>query len=91
MIQFIKEFKQRVDQFVNEFIMMLTFFDKNLFEISTKIQRHSNLFHAMHNFLKRTLFKSRSSENDQSLIEKSSFVAETNRINFKFCEENKER
>ena len=57
MTEFIRKFKQKVDQFVNKLIIMLTFFIKNLLENLTKIQRHSNLFHVMHNFLKRTLLK----------------------------------
>ena len=54
---FIKKLKQRADQSMNELIMIFISFEKNFSKILTKIQRHFNLFHAMHDFLKRTLLK----------------------------------
>ena len=54
---FIKKLKQRADQSMNELIMIFISFEKNLSKIFTKIQKHFNLFHAMHDFLKRILLK----------------------------------
>ena len=53
----IKKLKQRAGQSISELIMMLTSFEKNLPKVPTKAQRHFNLLHAMHDFLKRALLR----------------------------------
>ena len=42
---------------MNELIMIFILSEKNFSKIFTKTQKHFNLFHAMHDFLKRTLLK----------------------------------
>ena len=42
---------------MNKLIMIFILFEKNFSKIFTKIQKHFNLFHAMHDFLKRIFLK----------------------------------
>ena len=56
-INLIKKLKQEIDQSINKLIMIFISFEKNLSKISTKIYRHFNLFHAMHDFCKQILLK----------------------------------
>ena len=69
--------------------MIFFLFEKNLSKISTKIQRHFSLFHAMHSLFKRALLRVDRQKNDKNLIEKSNFVVKANRINFDFFKKTK--
>ena len=42
---------------MNKLIIIFILFKKNLSKIFTKIQKHFNLFYAMHDFLKRAFLK----------------------------------